>query len=138
MRRRLLSIAPDAAEYQALIRWLSGERTTVALADALKISERPLLEPKRSRWLMWIVMWIKIASMITVQMTLDPDLVARVDKAARQLGLTRSAFARCALADALERLRQRALEERHRRGYRRKPVSRGEFDVWTSEQSWPD
>lgn len=75
--------------------------------------------------------------MMTVQMTLDADLVARVDEAARQLGLTRSAFARRALAEALDRLRTRALEERHREGYRRNPVRRGEFDVWTSEQSWP-
>ncbi|MBI4477241.1 MAG: CopG family transcriptional regulator [Acidobacteria bacterium] len=76
--------------------------------------------------------------MKTVQMTLDPDLVTRVDKAARRLGVTRSAFTRRALAEALDRLQQRALEQRHRAGYRRKPVRRGEFDVWHHEQIWPD
>jgi len=76
--------------------------------------------------------------MKTVQMTLEPELVAQVDKAARRLGLTRSAFARRALADALDRLHERALEQRHREGYRRKPVRRGEFDVWRREQVWPD
>jgi hypothetical protein len=30
------------------------------------------------------------------------------------------------------------LERRHADGYRRKPVRRGEFDVWTTEQAWPD
>ncbi len=76
--------------------------------------------------------------MKTVQMTLEPDLVVRVDKAARQLGLSRSAFTRRALADALDRQRQRQLEARHREGYRRRPVRRGEFDRWTAEQAWPE
>lgn len=83
-------------------------------------------------------MWITLAIMKTVQMTLDADLVARVDKAATRLGLSRSAFARRALSETLERLRQRELEERHRAGYRRRPVRRGEFSAWTSEQAWPE
>ena len=74
----------------------------------------------------------------TVQMTLEPELVTQVDRAARRLGLTRSAFARRALRSAIEALRVQALEERHREGYRRKPVRRREFDVWPSEQAWPD
>ena len=76
--------------------------------------------------------------MRTVQMTLEPDLVAQVDKAARRLGLTRSAFARRALAAAIEGLRVEELERRHREGYRRKPARRGEFDAWAAEQIWPD
>lgn len=76
--------------------------------------------------------------MRTVQMTLEPKLVAQVDQAARRLGLTRSAFARRALAAALERLRVQELERRHADGYRRKPVRRGEFDGWIAEQAWPD
>lgn len=76
--------------------------------------------------------------MRTVQMTLEPELVAAVDRAARRLGVTRSAFTRRALEAALDRLRIEALERRHREGYRRKPVRRGEFDVWHAEQVWPD
>lgn len=76
--------------------------------------------------------------MQTVQMTLDADLVAMVDRAAKRLGLTRSAFARRALTQALERLKIEELERRHVEGYRRKPVRRGEFDRWVSEQVWPD
>ena len=76
--------------------------------------------------------------MRTVQMTLEPELVTQVDRAARRLGLTRSAFARHALHAALERLRVEALERRHREAYLRKPVRRGEFDVWRPEQIWPD
>lgn len=76
--------------------------------------------------------------MKTVQMTLDEDLVARVDRAVRKLGTTRSAFARRALQDALRQMATRELERKHRRGYEAKPVRRGEFDAWAAEQAWPD
>ncbi len=76
--------------------------------------------------------------MKTVQMTLEPELVAQVDRVARRLGLTRSAFTRRALQAAVDQLRVQELERRHHEGYRRKPVRRGEFDAWTREQSWPD
>lgn len=76
--------------------------------------------------------------MRTVQMTLDPDLVAKVDRAARRIGVSRSAFTRRALEAEIERLRVEELERRHREGYRQKPVRRGEFSAWTREQIWPD
>ena len=76
--------------------------------------------------------------MQTVQMTLEPKLVSAVDRAARRLGVTRSAFTRQALRAALRRLASAALDRRDREGYRRKPVRRGEFDSWLSEQVWPD
>jgi metal-responsive CopG/Arc/MetJ family transcriptional regulator len=71
-------------------------------------------------------------------MTLDEDLVTAVDRAVRRLGTTRSAFARDAMRAALERLRARDLDRRDRDGYTRKPVKRSEFDVWHSEQVWPE
>ncbi len=76
--------------------------------------------------------------MKTVQMTLDEELVARVDRAVRKLGTTRSAFARDALRMALERLREEELERKQRDGYAKKPVRAGEFDAWLDEQVWPD
>ena len=76
--------------------------------------------------------------MKTVQMTLDEDLVAAVDKVARRLGTTRSAFAREALRAALTRIQIKELERKHRQGYLRKPVKRGEFSVWEAEQVWGD
>jgi metal-responsive CopG/Arc/MetJ family transcriptional regulator len=76
--------------------------------------------------------------MRTVQMTLDTNLVAAVDKAARRLGTSRSAFAREALRAALRRLEERSREEKQREGYRRKPVKRGEFSDWETEQAWVD
>lgn len=90
-------------------------------------------------------MWISLAIAIdmegivrTVQMTLEADLVAAVDKAARRLGTSRSAFAREALRAALGRLQERSREEKQREGYRRKPVKRGEFSDWEAEQVWVD
>ena len=74
--------------------------------------------------------------MKTVQMTLDEDLVKAVDRAARRLGTTRSGFAREALRSALRKARIAELEQKHREGYHRKPVKRGEFSDWESEQVW--
>ncbi|MBI2216054.1 MAG: ribbon-helix-helix protein, CopG family [Candidatus Rokubacteria bacterium] len=76
--------------------------------------------------------------MTTVQMTLDEELVAQVDRAARRLGTTRSAFARDALRAALARLRVTELERKHRDGYARKPVREGEFSIPESERVWGD
>ncbi|MBI1948730.1 MAG: ribbon-helix-helix protein, CopG family [Deltaproteobacteria bacterium] len=76
--------------------------------------------------------------MRTVQMTLDEQLVAAVDKAARRLGLSRSAFTREALAAALRKEAIRELERRHREGYRKQPARAGELDGWESEQVWPE
>ena len=73
----------------------------------------------------------------TVQLTLDRALVEAVDSAARSLKMTRSAFTRKALTDALERLRLEAIEQRHRRGYERYPVHPDEFSDWEQEQAWP-
>jgi len=76
--------------------------------------------------------------MKTVQMTIDESLIAEVDRAVRKLGTTRSAFARQALRDALNRLSERAKEQRQIEGYRKKPVKRGEFTKWEKEQVWPE
>ena len=76
--------------------------------------------------------------MKTVQTTLDENLVKAVDSAAKKLGTTRSAFTREALRSALKVVRVKDLESRHRKGYRRKPVKRGEFSIWESEQIWGD
>jgi metal-responsive CopG/Arc/MetJ family transcriptional regulator len=76
--------------------------------------------------------------MKTVQMTLDEQLVRAVDSAARKLGTTRSGFTREALRSALKEARVREWESKHRDGYKRKPVKRGEFSDWELEQVWGD
>ena len=71
-------------------------------------------------------------------MTLEEDLVARVDRAARRMGTSRSGFTRRALERALRALRDREKERLHREGYLRRPVRKGEFDAWWGEQAWGD
>jgi metal-responsive CopG/Arc/MetJ family transcriptional regulator len=76
--------------------------------------------------------------MKTVQMTLDEGLVEAVDKAAKRIGTTRSAFAREALRVALGKARVKEMERKHREGYLREPVGKGEFSVWEDEQVWSE
>jgi metal-responsive CopG/Arc/MetJ family transcriptional regulator len=74
--------------------------------------------------------------MRTVQMTLDDALVQEIDRVVKQLGTTRSAFARDALQAALAQVRRQAMEHKHQQGYVRKPVTSDEFSAWEDEQVW--
>jgi len=76
--------------------------------------------------------------MKTIQMTLDDDLVKTVDRAVKDLNTTRSAFTRNALRQALRSIQIRKMEDKHRMGYGRRPVSKDEFAVWEPEQKWGD
>jgi metal-responsive CopG/Arc/MetJ family transcriptional regulator len=76
--------------------------------------------------------------MKTVQMTLDEDLIAQVDRAARRLKTTRSAFTRQALREALKQITTLQREAQHRRGYTAQPVEADEFSGWADEQVWPE
>ena len=69
---------------------------------------------------------------------MDEDLVTAVDRAAKRLGTTRSAFTRDALRVALREVRLRDMEKRQREGYAKAPVRKGEFDRWEWEQVWGD
>ena len=71
-------------------------------------------------------------------MTFDEDLLAAVDAVVSALKTTRSAFTREALRKALRDYEIQRLEEKHRIGYERLPVTEGEFDVWEDEQAWGD
>jgi metal-responsive CopG/Arc/MetJ family transcriptional regulator len=75
--------------------------------------------------------------MKTVQMTLDDDLIAEVDRIVTQLGSTRSAFTREALRQAIKQIELEEKEQRHREGYTRQPVMPNEFGDWEDEQVWP-
>src|SRR5258708_15966316 len=75
-------------------------------------------------------MWTRIAAGLrecgsavrTVKMTLDPELVDAVDKAARRLGTTRSAFTRRALREALNQASLRPSDNNHRLAYPTSPA----------------
>jgi metal-responsive CopG/Arc/MetJ family transcriptional regulator len=68
-----------------------------------------------------------------VRFTLDEKLIADVDRAAASSAMTRSAFVRDALANAIANHG----EAQHRRGYEEAPESENEFSIWGSEQVWP-
>lgn len=76
--------------------------------------------------------------MRTIQMTMENELVERIDDRVRRLGTTRSAFARDALREALQRLDELELEERHIAGYRRNPPKPDEFSIPESHRAWGD
>ena len=76
--------------------------------------------------------------MVTVQMTLDEKLVKRVDDLAHRLKTSRSAFTREALKEAVKKHQSVALEQKHKAGYLKHPVSKGEFDIFEDEQAWGD
>ena len=76
--------------------------------------------------------------MRTVQMTLDDDLVKKVDAIANELQTTRSAFTRDALREAVQQYNISCLELKHRQGYAVRPVNEEEFSVWEKEQNWGD
>jgi len=79
---------------------------------------------------------MKRKDMKTFQMTLDEELVKEVDEEIVKLGTNRSAFTRRALRNYLNYLQNLKLEEKHRTGYKNKPVTSGEFDLWEDEQTW--
>jgi metal-responsive CopG/Arc/MetJ family transcriptional regulator len=76
--------------------------------------------------------------MRTIQMTLDEDLVKKVDAIAKELQTTRSAFTRDALREAVQQHNVRRLELKHRKGYAAHPINEEEFSVWEKEQNWGD
>ena len=76
--------------------------------------------------------------MRTIQMTLDDELVKKVDAIANELHTTRSAFTRDALREAVKQYNTKRLELKHHQGYAANPVNKEEFSVWEKEQNWGD
>jgi metal-responsive CopG/Arc/MetJ family transcriptional regulator len=74
--------------------------------------------------------------MKTIQITIDEELLQKVDLATQLQRVARSQFIRQALEDALRQIAIKELERRQSEGYQRMPVNKGEFDIWEAEQSW--
>ena len=74
--------------------------------------------------------------MKTIQMTIDEPLLRAVDRLSKVRKTTRSAFIRYAVQEELRREQIGIREARHAEGYARKPLKKGEFDVWEKEQDW--
>lgn len=76
--------------------------------------------------------------MRTIQLTIDEDLVEKVDRVVQSQGTTRSAFIRSLLRNALLEIREAELDRKHRDGYEKYPVSPEEFDVPENDQVWDE
>ncbi len=74
--------------------------------------------------------------MKTIQITIDETFLLKVDQATHLKKIARSQFIRKALEDTLRQIAVEELEQKQAEGYRRQPVTSGEFDVWESEQAW--
>jgi hypothetical protein len=70
-----------------------------------------------------------------IQVTIDKALLVELDRASRELGVTRSAFIRDVLRRAVQRHKIARMERKHAEGYARYPVRPGEFDGWENEQA---
>ncbi|MBS0616619.1 MAG: ribbon-helix-helix protein, CopG family [Spirochaetes bacterium] len=74
--------------------------------------------------------------MQTVQMTLEPDLVMRIDRKSKKLGMSRSALTRVALEEYLAKKNTVEKEKQHRKGYSESRSTR-DLTGWENEQVWP-
>ena len=74
-----------------------------------------------------------LASMKTIQITIDEPLLIRVDARAAEMEIARSGLIRRLIEDALADLEEAALVERHRLGYERFPPGEDEF-LWPIDQ----
>ena len=71
-----------------------------------------------------------------IQLSLDEDLLSKVDTIIKDLNTSRTDFVRKALISAVEQYNTRCLEEKHRQGYEVNPVIGNEFSIWKKEQVW--
>lgn len=76
--------------------------------------------------------------MKAIQMTLDEKLIKSVDKLAKKMGKSRSAFTRDALRMALDNYKILELEKKHKAGYSNKPVEVNEFISVDDDDIWSD
>jgi metal-responsive CopG/Arc/MetJ family transcriptional regulator len=74
----------------------------------------------------------------TIQITIPPDLLDRIDKTVVEQQTNRSAFARRAFEDALFRLRIERMERQHAEGYAGQPEDTDEIALWESIQDRGD
>jgi metal-responsive CopG/Arc/MetJ family transcriptional regulator len=74
--------------------------------------------------------------MKTIELTVEESMLAEVDRATRDLEMTREDFVRTALERALQQQEIIALEQRHARGYANQPQASDEVSEWEGEQVW--
>jgi metal-responsive CopG/Arc/MetJ family transcriptional regulator len=76
--------------------------------------------------------------METIQVVLDSELLGAANAAAKRARVNRSSLIREALREHLKRLRAGEVEDRDRRGYRRRPDKAADAAAWERVASWPE
>ena len=74
--------------------------------------------------------------MTTIQMTLEEELLKEMDRTVKKLRTTRSALIRDSIRQYLKTIHMEQLEAKHRAGYSKQQVAKGEFDVSESDRGW--
>jgi metal-responsive CopG/Arc/MetJ family transcriptional regulator len=74
--------------------------------------------------------------MKTIQLEIEESMLTEVERATRELEMTREAFVRTALERALQQQETIALEQKHARGYEKHPQTTDEVGEWEAEQVW--
>ena len=75
--------------------------------------------------------------MKAVQVTLDEDLLARLDADSEVQAEGRSAVLRRAAADYLERRRHERIADKYRKAYSKGQGLGEEFEGWENQGEWP-
>jgi len=79
--------------------------------------------------------------MKTIQMTIGEALLSGLDETVEKNGMSRSAFIREAIQEAMHRARIAEMERQDAEGYAKQPETAeeiAEFEAWQSIQAWGD
>ena len=72
----------------------------------------------------------------TINIAIEDNILEWIDRAALELGISRSQFIERALIAALNKFSINFMEQKQAEGYQKYPVIPEEFEAWDDEQSW--
>lgn len=75
--------------------------------------------------------------MKTIQITIDPDLLHKIDSDEESMKKGRSAFLRQAARYYLEQKRLKSISDKYRSGYTQGLAKDDDLTIWEDEQVWP-
>jgi len=75
--------------------------------------------------------------MKTIQITIDPELLHKIDNDEESMKKGRSAFLQQAVQYYLEQKKLRSISEQYRSGYTRESEINDDLTSWEDEQVWP-
>ncbi len=75
--------------------------------------------------------------MKTIQITIDPELLHKIDNDEESIKKGRSAFLRQAVRYYLEQKRLKSISDKYRSGYSQGSAKDDDLTIWEDEQVWP-